>query len=74
MWKGYVLMNNKIEIVLSYDFDPEKGYTEKTLQLDRNEWAIYEDVVRREQKLIIRLYPEDIKNLLEGTGIDLDEI
>lgn len=67
-------MNNKIELVLSYDFDPEKGYTEKTLQLDRNEWAIYEDVVRREQKLIIRLYPEDIKNLLEGTGIDLDEI
>ena len=67
-------MNNKVELVLSYDFDPEKGYTEKTLQLDRNEWAIYEDVVRREQKLIIRLYPEDIKNLLEGTGIDLDEI
>lgn len=67
-------MNNKVEIILSYDFDPEKGYTEKTLQLDRNEWAIYEDVVRREEKLIIRLYPEDIKNLLEGTGIDLDEI
>ena len=67
-------MNNKVELVLSYDFDPEKGYNEKTLQLDRNEWAIYEDVVRREQKLIIRLYPEDIKNLLEGTGIDLDEI
>lgn len=67
-------MNNKVEIILSYDFDLEKGYTEKTLQLDRNEWAIYQDVVRREEKLIIRLYPEDIKNLLEGTGIDLDEI
>lgn len=67
-------MNNKIELVLCYDFDPEKGYAEKTLQLDRNEWAIYEDVVRMKQKLIIRLYPEDIKNLLEGTGIDLDEI
>lgn len=67
-------MNNKVELVLSYDFDPEKGYTEKTLQLDRNEWAIYEDMLRSERKLIIRLYPEDIKNLLEGTGIDLDEI
>lgn len=67
-------MNNKVEIILSYDFDPEKGYTEKTLQLDRNEWAIYEDMLRSDRKLIIRLYPEDIKNLLEGTGIDLDEI
>ena len=67
-------MNNKVELVLSYDFDPEKGYTEKTLQLDRNEWEIYEDMLRSERKLIIRLYPEDIKNLLEGTGIDLDEI
>jgi hypothetical protein len=67
-------MENKLEIVFNYDFDPERGYTKKSIILDRNEWAIYEDILRNQRKVIVHLYPEDIAKLLEGTGVDLDEI
>lgn len=67
-------MENKLEIVFNYDFDPEQGYTQKSLLLDSNEWALYENQFTKERKVIIYLYPEDIAKLLEGTGVDLDEI
>lgn len=74
MWKGYVLMESKLELILNYDFDAEQGYTQKSLLLDSTEWALYENPFKRERKIIIHLYPEDIKKLLEGTGVDLDEV
>ena len=67
-------MNNKVRLILNYDFDPELGYTQKSLLLDSNEWAIKEDMLRHEREILLHLYPEDIKALLEGTGVDLDEI
>ena len=64
-------MKPKIELILNYDFDPEEGYTKKSIELDTNEVAIYEDILRCTKKLIVNLYPEDIEELLKGTGIDI---
>lgn len=65
-------MKSKIEIILNYDFDPEQGYTKKSITLDTNEAAIYEDILSGKRKLIVNLYPEDIEELLEGTGMSLN--
>ena len=67
-------MQNKVRLILNYDFDPELGYTQKSMLLDSNEWAIKENMLRNEREIILYLYPEDIAKLLEGTGVDLDEI
>jgi len=66
-------MESKIEIIFNYDFDPEMGYTQKSISLDNNEWAIYENILKRERKVIVNLYPEDIAEILDGTGVNLDE-
>lgn len=65
-------MKTKIEVILNYDFDPEQGYTQHSIQLDTNEVAIYEDILKGNKKLIIHLYPEDIEELLKGTGMSLN--
>lgn len=65
-------MKSKIEIILNYDFDPKQGYTTKSITLDTNEIAMYEDMLRFERTLIINLYPEDIEELLKGTGIEIN--
>lgn len=62
----------KLELILNYDFDLEEGYTQKSIELDTNEVAIYEDILKHEKKIIVNLYEEDIENLVEGTGIKLD--
>lgn len=67
-------MKNKVRLILNYDFDPELGYTQKSMLLDSNEWAIKEDMLTNEREILLHLYPEDIAKLLEGTGVDLDEI
>ena len=67
-------MEKKLEIIFNYDFDPEQGYTQKSLVLDRNEWAICESMLERTRRVIVNLYPEDIAKILEGTGVDLDEV
>ena len=61
-----------IEIILNYDFDPEQGYTHKSIELDSNEWAIYESMHDNKRKLILYLYEEDIEELLKGTGISIN--
>lgn len=68
------IIKTELELIFNYDFDPEEGYTQKHLATQSNEWAIYENPFKGERKLMINLYPEDIKALLEGTGVDLDEI
>lgn len=65
-------MKSKIEIILNYNFDPEQGYTQKSIELDSNEWCIYENQLTRERKVMVNLYEEDIEELVKGTGIDLD--
>lgn len=65
-------MKNKIEIMLNYDFEPELGYTQKSIQLDSNEWCLYENQLTMERKVIVNLYKEDIEELLKGTGISID--
>lgn len=71
--KGYINnMKNKIEIILNYDFDSELGYTQKSIQLDSNEWCLYENQLTKERKVMVNLYEEDIKELLKGTGISID--
>lgn len=67
-------MKNKARLILNYDFDSELGYTQKSMLLDSNEWAIKEDMLTNEREILLHLYPEDIKHLLEGTGVDLDEV
>lgn len=63
----------ELEIVLKYDFDPEQGYTTKSIILDTNEVALYEDILYNKRKLIINLYKEDIEELLKDTGVELYE-
>ena len=65
-------MNMKLELILNYDFDPEQGYTQKSMVLDTNEVAMYEDMLKQEKKLIVNLYEEDVEELLNGTGISID--
>ena len=62
----------KLELILNYDFDPEEGYTQKSITLDTNEVAMYEDLLAHKKKLIVNLYEEDIENLVEGTGIKIN--
>lgn len=62
----------ELELILNYDFDPEEGYTEKSIILDTNEVAMYEDMLLHKKKLLVNLYEEDLENLIEGTGIELD--
>jgi len=62
----------KLELILNYDFDPEEGYTQKSIELDTNEVAMYEDILKNEKKVIVNLYEEDIEELLNGTGIIID--
>lgn len=66
-------MQNRIELVLNYDFDPEQGYTQKSITIDSNEFAMYESLLTNERKLIVHLYEDDIRELLNGTGIKIDE-
>ena len=63
----------ELELILNYDFDPEQGYTQKSITLDTNEVAMYEDLLVHKKKLIVNLYEEDIENLVEGTGIKLND-
>lgn len=63
-------MENEVEIVFNYDFDPEQGYTTKSIKT--NEYYMYQNMRTMKQKVIVNLYEEDIKALLEGTGVDLD--
>lgn len=62
----------KLELILNYDFDPEQGYTQKSMYLDTNEVAIYEDILHNKKKIIVNLYEEDLEDLIEGTGIELN--
>ena len=62
----------ELELILNYDFDPEQGYTQKSIILDTNEVAMYEDLLAHKKKLIVNLYEEDIENLVEGTGIKIN--
>ena len=66
-------MKNKIRLVLNYDFDHELGYTQKSIDLDSNEWIIYENQLTLEKVAEINLYVEDIEELLEGTGMSLND-
>lgn len=66
-------MKNKVRLVLNYDFDHELGYTQKSIELDNNEWTIYENQLTLERVAEINLYVEDIEELLEGTGISLND-
>ena len=62
MWKGYIL---------NYDYDPKAGYTETSIHT--TEYYQYQNTKTGKQKIIVNLYVEDIKDLLSGTGIDLDD-
>lgn len=66
-------MKNKIELILNYDFDPEQGYTQKSITIDSNEFALYENLMNKERKLIVHLYEDDIRELLNGTGVEINE-
>lgn len=63
-------MENEVEIILNYDYDPELGYTQKTLHT--SEYYLYQNIKTGKQKVIVNLYEEDVKDLLEGTGIDIN--
>ena len=65
-------MKTGIEIIFNYDFDPEEGYTKKSIELDTNEWALYENPREDKKKIILNLYEEDIEELLKGTGISIN--
>lgn len=56
----------EVIIKLSYDYDNELRYTEKEIEIDELElW-------KAKNKVIVNLYEEDIKKLVEGTGIDIN--
>lgn len=65
-------METKVEIVLNYDFDPKEGYTEKTMILDDAQISCFEDTLRFERRIKLNLYEDDLKDLLQGTGIDIN--
>lgn len=63
-------MENEVEIILNYDYDPELGYTQKSLHT--SEYYIAKNIKTRKDKVVVNLYEEDIKDFLEGTGIDIN--
>ena len=65
-------MKAGVEIIFNYDFDAEQGYTQKSIELDTNEWALYENAIDNKRKIILNLYEEDIEELLKGTGISVN--
>ena len=65
-------MEQNIKIVLNYDFDQEQGYTTKSIELDKCEVLMWEVPFMNKKTIVINLYEEDIKELLKGTGIEID--
>ena len=62
------MLNGKdVVIILNYDYDNELGYSENVLIVDPNQ------VRKVNGRLVVDLYVEDIRDLLEGTGMKLDD-
>lgn len=65
-------MENTVEIILNYDFDPEQGYTQTSIDVSKDWLLLGTNLKTKETKLGIYLFEEDIRKLLKGTGITID--